>query len=246
MDKYSFLNAAHTVYFAELYEKYKQDPDSVEPSWRAFFQGYDFGSETFGINGEVIDGVTTQVPEHVLKEFQVVKLIDGYRTRGHLFTKTNPVRKRRKYAPTLDIENFGLDNSDLDTIFNAGDILGIGPQSLREIRKHLEDIYCDSIGIEYMYIRKPQEIQWIQNKLNQNDNHGEFSVVEKKHILRKLNEAVSFENFLHTKYVGQKRFSLEGNESLIPALDALIEKAASNGVKEFVMGMAHRLSLIHI
>ena len=240
MDKYSFLNAAHTVYFAELYEKYKQDPDSVEPSWRAFFQGYDFGSETFGINGEVIDGVTTQVPEHVLKEFQVVKLIDGYRTRGHLFTKTNPVRKRRKYAPTLDIENFGLDNGDLDTIFNAGDILGIGPQSLREIRKHLEDIYCDSIGIEYMYIRKPQEIQWIQNKLNQNDNHGEFSVVEKKHILRKLNEAVSFENFLHTKYVGQKRFSLEGNESLIPALDTLIEKAASYGVKEFVMGMAHR------
>ena len=240
MDKYSFLNAAHTVYFAELYEKYKQDPDSIEPSWRAFFQGYDFGSETFGINGEVIDGVTTQVPEHVLKEFQVVKLIDGYRTRGHLFTKTNPVRKRRKYAPTLDIENFGLDNGDLDTIFNAGDILGIGPQTLREIRKHLEDIYCDSIGIEYMYIRKPQEIQWIQNKLNQNDNHGEFSLVEKKHILRKLNEAVSFENFLHTKYVGQKRFSLEGNESLIPALDALIEKAASYGVKEFVMGMAHR------
>ena len=240
MDKYSFLNAAHTVYFAELYEKYKQDPDSIEPSWRAFFQGYDFGSETFGINGEVIDGVTTQVPEHVLKEFQVVKLIDGYRTRGHLFTKTNPVRKRRKYAPTLDIENFGLDNSDLDTIFNAGDILGIGPQTLTEIRKHLEAIYCDSIGIEYMYIRKPQEIQWIQNKLNQNDNHGEFSVFEKKHILRKLNEAVSFENFLHTKYVGQKRFSLEGNESLIPALDALIEKAASYGVKEFVMGMAHR------
>ena len=240
MDKYSFLNAAHTVYFAELYEKYKHDPDSIEPSWRAFFQGYDFGSETFGINGEVIDGVTTQVPEHVLKEFQVVKLIDGYRTRGHLFTKTNPVRKRRKYAPTLDIENFGLDNSDLDTIFNAGDILGIGPQTLSEIRKHLEAIYCDSIGIEYMYIRKPQEIQWIQNKLNQNDNHGEFSVVEKKHILRKLNEAVSFENFLHTKYVGQKRFSLEGNESLIPALDALIEKAASYGVKEFVMGMAHR------
>jgi 2-oxoglutarate dehydrogenase E1 component len=240
MDKYSFLNAAHTVYFAELYEKYKQDPDSIEPSWRAFFQGYDFGSETFGINGEVIDGVTTQVPEHVLKEFQVVKLIDGYRTRGHLFTKTNPVRKRRKYAPTLDIENFSLDNSDLETIFNAGDILGIGPQTLSEIRKHLEAIYCDSIGIEYMYIRKPQEIQWIQNKLNQNDNHGKFSVVEKKHILRKLNEAVSFENFLHTKYVGQKRFSLEGNESLIPALDALIEKAASYGVKEFVMGMAHR------
>lgn len=240
MDKYSFLNAAHTVYFAELYEQYLQDPDSIEPSWRAFFQGYDFGSESYGINGEVIEGVITPVPEHVQKEFQVVKLIDAYRTRGHLFTKTNPVRERRKYAPTLEIENFGLNQSDLGTVFNAGEILGIGPQTLHEIRNHLEAIYCDSIGIEYMYIRQPNEIQWIQNKLNQNDNHGQFSADEKQHILRKLNEAVSFENFLHTKYVGQKRFSLEGNESLIPALDALIEKAASYGVKEFVMGMAHR------
>ena len=130
--------------------------------------------------------------------------------------------------------------NDLSTTFNAGEILGIGPQTLFKIRTHLEAIYCDSIGIEYMYIRQPDEIQWIQNRLNQNDNHGQFSVEEKKHILKKLNEAVSFEHFLHTKYVGQKRFSLEGNESLIPALDALIEKAASYGVKEFVMGMAHR------
>jgi 2-oxoglutarate dehydrogenase E1 component len=240
MDKYSFLNAAHTTYFADLYEQYQQDPDSVEPSWKAFFQGYDFGSDNYGLNGEVIEGVSTQVPEHVQKEFQVVKLIDAYRTRGHLFTKTNPVRDRRKYAPTLEIENFGLYQNDLNTVFNAGEILGIGPQTLQQIRKHLEAIYCDAIGIEYMYIRQPEEIQWIQNKLNQNDNHGQFSNDEKKHILKKLNEAVSFENFLHTKYVGQKRFSLEGNESLIPALDALIERAASLGVKEFVMGMAHR------
>ena len=183
MDKYSFLNAAHTVYFSELYEQYQKDPDSMEPSWRAFFQGYDFGSETYGLNGEIVEGVSTQVPEHVQKEFQVVKLIDGYRTRGHLFTKTNPVRERRKYAPTLEIENFGLQSSDLDIVFNAGEILGIGPKTLREIRQHLEAIYCDSIGIEYMYIRQPDEIQWIQNRLNQNDNHGNFSVEEKKLIL---------------------------------------------------------------
>ncbi len=240
MDKYSFLNAAHTAYFAELYEQYLEDPDSIEPSWKAFFQGYDFGSESYGLTGEIVEGVSTQIPEHVQKEFQVVKLIDGYRTRGHLFTRTNPVRERRKYAPTLEIENFGLSQADLDTIFNAGEILGIGPQSLREIRKHLEAIYCEAIGVEYMYIRQPDEIQWIQDKLNKNDNHPTFSVDQKKHILRKLNEAVSFENFLHTKYVGQKRFSLEGGESLIPALDAVIERAASYGVKEFVMGMAHR------
>ena len=240
MDKYSFLNAAHTAYFADLYEQYLENPDSIETSWKAFFQGYDFGSENYGLNGEIAEGISTQIPEQVQKEFQVIKLIDGYRNRGHLFTKTNPVRARRQYAPTLEIENFGLSQSDLDTVFNAGEILGIGAQTLREIRNHLEAIYCDSIGVEYMYIRKPDEIQWIQDKLNSNDNHTKFSVEQKKHILTKLNEAVSFENFLHTKYVGQKRFSLEGGESLIPALDAVIEKAASYGVKEFVMGMAHR------
>ena len=240
MDRYSFLNAAHTAYFADLYDQYLKNPDSVEPSWRAFFQGYDFGSESYGLDGEVIEGVSTQIPEHVQKEFQVVQLIDGYRNRGHLFTKTNPVRERRQYRPTLDLENFGLSDADLDTTFNAGEILGIGAQTLRRIVQHLESIYCDSIGVEYMYIRNPEEIQWIQNKLNVNDNQPNFSNEEKKHILKKLNEAVAFENFLHTKYVGQKRFSLEGGESLIPALDALIEKAAENGVKEFVMGMAHR------
>ncbi|QRM89003.1 2-oxoglutarate dehydrogenase E1 component [Lacinutrix sp. WUR7] len=240
MDKYSFLNAAHTAYFADLYDQYLKNPDSVEPSWRAFFQGYDFGSESFGAEGGTVEAVSTQIPENLQKEFQVVKLIDGYRTRGHLFTATNPVRARRKYAPTLEIENFGLSESDLDTVFNAGEILGIGVQSLREIRKHLEAIYCNSIGIEYMYIRNPERMQWIQNKLNVNDNQPNFSADEKKHILKKLNEAVSFESFLHTKYVGQKRFSLEGGESLIPALDALIEKASEYDVKEFVMGMAHR------
>ncbi|EDP72517.1 oxoglutarate dehydrogenase (succinyl-transferring), E1 component [Flavobacteriales bacterium ALC-1] len=240
MDKYSFLNAAHTAYFADLYEQYLKNPDSVEPSWRAFFQGYDFGAETYGLDGEIVEGVSTQMPEQLQKEFQVVKLIDGYRNRGHLFTKTNPVRARRKYAPTLEIENFGLSKSDLNTSFSAGEILGLGSATLQSIIDHLESIYCDSIGVEYMYIRNPNEIQWIQNKLNINDNHSKFTSDEKKYIFKKLNQAVGFESFLHTKYVGQKRFSLEGNESLIPAIDAIIEKAADEGVKEFVMGMAHR------
>ena len=240
MDKYSFLNAAHTAYFADLYDQYLKNPDSVEPSWRAFFQGYDFGSESYGMEGEIIEGVSAQIPEQLEKEFQVLKLIDGYRSRGHLFTKTNPVRARRKYAPTLEIENFGLNQNDLGTTFSAGEILGLGSVTLQNIIDHLESIYCDSIGVEYMYIRQPEEIQWIQNKLNINDNHSLFTPDEKKYILKKLNQAVSFESFLHTKYVGQKRFSLEGNESLIPAVDAIIEKAADHGVKEFVMGMAHR------
>lgn len=249
MDKYSFLNAAHTSFFAEQYDKYLTSPDSLEPSWRAFFQGFDFGMESSldeleltSENGVVTmpNGQAVTVPQSLQKEFQVVKLINGYRSRGHLFTQTNPVRERRKYIPTLEISNFGLSDEDLDTVFDAGKIIGIGPSTLKNIVAHLESIYCDAIGVEYMYIRTPERIQWIQDWLNVNDNHPSFSPEEKKNILRKLNEAVSFESFLHTKYVGQKRFSLEGGESLIPALDVIIEKAADAGVKQFVMGMAHR------
>ncbi|NNE77907.1 MAG: 2-oxoglutarate dehydrogenase E1 component, partial [Pricia sp.] len=249
MDKYSFLNAAHTSFFAELYEKYLKSPDSVEPSWRAFFQGFDFGSEialdeldvqTLTNAAGINNGRELQMPQSLQKEFQVIRLIDGYRNRGHLFTKTNPVRDRRKYSPTLEIENFGLSQDDMNTVFNAGEIIGIGAGTLSEIIKHLQRIYCDAIGVEYMYIRTPERIEWIQSWLNVNDNHPNFDVDHKKRILKKLSQAVSFESFLHTKYVGQKRFSLEGNESLIPALDAVVERAAELGVKQFVMGMAHR------
>ena len=239
MDNFSFLNAAHSAYFSDLYDQYLDDPDSLEPSWRAFFQGYDFGSKSNFLD-DIVDGVSTLIPESVKKEFNVIKLIDAYRTRGHLFTKTNPVRDRRTYSPNLDIINFSLSKEDLETVFNAGDVLGIGPQPLKIIIQHLEAIYCDSIGVEYMYIRSPEKIKWIQNWLNNNDNHPSFDDNQKKHILKKLVQAVAFENFLHTKYVGQKRFSLEGGESLIPALDSLIENAANLGVKDFVMGMAHR------
>ena len=231
MDKYSFLNAAHTAHFAEMYDQYLINPDSVEPSWRAFFQGFDFGME---------QQADVEIPDDVLKEFRVVKLIDAYRGSGHLFTKTNPVRKRRQYKPTLDIKNFGLDQDDLTTVFSAGDIIGIGAATLADIIIHLERIYCESIGMEYMYIRHPERVNWIQKWINKNGNHPNFNKEQKTHILKKLNEAVTFEQFLHTKYVGQKRFSLEGGESLIPAIDALIETAALDGVEQFVFGMAHR------
>ena len=233
MDPYSFLNTAHTAYFAELYDQYLINPESVEPSWRAFFQGFEFGIDK-------VEKGDFHIPENILKEFKVVKLINGYRTRGHLFTRTNPVRDRRSYKPSLELENFELSTDDLKEIFDAGEILGLGPTSLQDILIHLERIYCDSIGIEYMYIRTPERIKWIQNKLNINDNHPKFSNSEKKHILNKLIQATNFETFLHKKYVGQKRFSLEGGESLIPALDSIFEKAAEMGVREFVVGMSHR------
>ncbi len=233
MDPYSFLNTAHTAYFAELYDQYLIKPESVEPSWRAFFQGFEFGIDK-AEKGKL------QIPENILKEFKVVRLINGYRTRGHLFTRTNPVRERRTYKPNLELENFELSIDDLKEVFDAGEILDLGPTSLENILIHLERIYCDSIGIEYMYIRTPERIKWIQNKLNFNDNHPKFSKKQKKHILNKLVQATNFETFLHKKYVGQKRFSLEGGECLIPALDSIFEKAAEMGVKEFVVGMTHR------
>ena len=253
MDRFSFLNAAHSEFFAQLYDQYLENPDSVEPSWRSFFQGFDFGMTTYNEENPVaytpnVAPSTTDstaiecapISDKLQKEFKVIKLIEGYRSRGHLFTKTNPVRDRRVYLPSLDLVNFGLSDSDLDTVFDAAKVIGVQPTTLKEIIGHLETIYCQHIGIEYIYIRKPEVVEWIQKKLRINDNKPSFSAEEKKTILYKLNQAVSFENFLHTKYVGQKRFSLEGGESVIPALDALIEKAAEKGVEQFVMGMAHR------
>ena len=168
MDPYSFLNTAHTAYFAELYDQYLINPDLVEPSWRAFFQGFEFGIDKASNKED-------EIPENILKEFKVVKLINAYRTRGHLFTKTNPVRDRRKYTPNLDLQNFELSKYDLELKFNAGEIIGIGNASLADILIHLERIYCDSIGIEYMYIRTPERIKWIQNWININDNRPVLS-----------------------------------------------------------------------
>lgn len=232
MDKYSFIGAVHSNMIEVMYDKYIQNPQSIEEGWRNFFQGFDFAKEVYSEEDDV--------PETFKKEFRVVNLINAYRKRGHLFTKTNPVRERRKYTPTLALEHFDLEKTDLETIFQAGSIVGIGPSSLQEIIAHLEQVYCQSIGVEYMYIRKPEEVEWIKNRLHQNNNTPTFDANQKQHILHKLNQATAFESFLHTKYVGQKRFSLEGAESLIPALDALIEKGAELGVEEYVMGMAHR------
>jgi 2-oxoglutarate dehydrogenase E1 component len=237
MDKFSFLNSAHTSFFAEMYDQYLESPDSLEPSWKAFFQGFDFGLENANIT---LEEKKFEVPENIKQEFKVVNLINAYRQRGHLFTITNPVRERRKYSPTLDIENFGLKETDLELVFSAGEIVGIGPSKLKVIINKLKNIYCESIGLEYMYIRDPLKVRWIQSFINVNGNKPNFSKSEKLLILDSLNKAYTFENFLQKKYVGQKRFSLEGGEALIPAIDFLINSAAEKGVEEFIMGMSHR------
>lgn len=243
MDRYSFLNAAHTAFFAELYDEYLQNPDSIEPSWRSFFQGFDFANEYSDGPVEQLskaynDSGDTKQLEQFQKEFAVLKLIDQYRTYGHLLTKTNPLRDRNVEAPDLSIQNFGLTTADLNIKFEAAKSVQLPVSTLSEIIKHLEQVYCHTLGLEFKYIINEKEIQWIQNHFEAPE--AVFDANQKKEILGKLIEAVSFENFLNTKYVGQKRFSLEGLEAAIPALDMLIEAAAARGVEELVMGMSHR------
>ena len=232
MDKYSYLSNAHNASIEDLFQQYLKDNNSVDIGWQKFFEGFEFAQKNYEDAGEI--------PQNVKKEFSVINLINGYRSRGHLFTKTNPVRERRQYTPTLDIVNFGLENSDLETVFQAGTQIGIGAAKLKDIVAHLEQTYCQSIGVEYMYIRNAKIVNWLQTRMETTKNTPTYSLDEKKVILNKLNEAVVFENFLHTKFVGQKRFSLEGAETTIPALDAIIETGSDLGVEDYVIGMAHR------
>jgi 2-oxoglutarate dehydrogenase E1 component len=231
MDKVTYVGNADVNAIEHLYQSYTKDPQSVDIGWQKFFEGFDFARTNYEDGGEI--------PENFQKEFKVLNLINGYRSRGHLFTKTNPVRERRKYEPTLAIENFGLETADMQTVFQAGDQIGIGAATLKDIIAHLDETYCQSIGIEYMFMREPERLDWFRNKI-EIKNRPQFDSARKLNVYKKLVQATSFEAFLGKKYVGQKRFSVEGGEALIPALDALVDKGSALGVEYFVMGMAHR------
>ena len=235
MDKFSFLGNGDIGNFDHLFEQFRQDPESVDKSWRQFFEGFEFAEANYDPEG--IDGA---IPEAFQKEVNVLNLIGAYRQRGHLFAKTNPIRPRRMHEQPILLENFNLSEGDFETVFQAGSRIGLGPATLRKIIDFLEEAYCGSIGAEYKYVRTPHIVDWIQSRVEQNRNHTIFNKEEKKHIYEKLMRAVDFEAFLHTKFVGQKRFSLEGAEAIIPALETLVEEGAVLGVKEFVIGMAHR------
>jgi 2-oxoglutarate dehydrogenase E1 component len=230
MDKYSYLQNADIDTIDKLYQEYLIDPKSIDESWQKFFEGFEFAQKHYKASSS----------SEFDKEFKVINLIEGYRKRGHLFTETNPVRERRKYEPTLDVTTFGLSEADLDTVFQAGTQIGIGPAKLRDIVEHLKSTYCRSVGSEYMFIRIPEILNWFSTRLEKNKNTPEFTSEEKKNIFFHLNHASGFENFIHRKFIGQKRFSLEGAEVLIPALDYLIDYGADLNVEEIVMGMAHR------
>ncbi len=248
MDKYSYIANSESSYIEELFNSYQRDPESVDEGWRKFFEGFEF-SQRYPLNGNgqgagvpsAAAGKAGHVPSGMIqKEMEVVHLIRGYRSRAHLLANTNPIRKRIDRSPKLELTDFNLSEADLDTVFEAGIEVFGKPATLREIVEALKKIYTGSIGFEYLYIRDREQKAWLRKKIEDEALHINYSIEEKKHILSKLNEAVVFENFLHTKYLGQKRFSLEGGETTIPALDAMINKAGDLGVKEVVIGMAHR------
>jgi 2-oxoglutarate dehydrogenase E1 component len=238
MDPFSYVANADTQVIADLYEAYKQDPNSVDSSWRDFFKGFDFSQTWLGEGSPV--GAVSADSGHVQKEMAVISLIKAFRSRGHLLSKTNPVRERKDRQPRLGLTDYALSDADLDTVFQAGTFLGIGPATLRQIQDALYKIYAGTIGFEYSYIREVATKEWLRNKIEKEALAFNPSIEKKKHILEKLNEAVVFENFLGTKYLGQKRFGLEGGESTIPGLDAIINTSADLGVKEAMIGMAHR------
>ncbi len=236
MSDFSFIANAHPSYIESMYLKYQEDPQQVEESWRAFFRGFDFAHSTNGANGAA--AATAVSP----KEFQVLSLIKAFRNRGHLLSTTNPIRKRRDRRPNLHLEDFGLSEADLDTTFIAGREAGLGEATLRQIINHMNKVYCGNIGFEYHHIRDREKRRWLRARIESHnaDNAYDIPLETKRRLLEKLNGAVVFEEFLGKKYIGQKRFSLEGGETAIPALDGIINRAADDKVEEVIIGMAHR------
>ncbi len=228
MEKHSYLNNDPS-FIEELYQKYLSDPASVESGWRQFFEGFEFSRKNY-----------TQDDTVSASEYKVINLIEDYRKRGHLFTKTNPVRKRRQYSPNLDFKNYGLTDKDLEHVFQAGNKLGLGAAKLKDIIAHLDQTYCGSVAVEYVFIRSTEQVAWLKEKMEKVKNTPNFTKEAKQRMLYKLTQAVGFEKFIHKKFPGQKRFSLEGAEALIPALESVIEYGSGMGIKELMMGMAHR------
>ena len=236
MSDFSFISNAHPAYIESMYLRFLENPTSIDPEWYHFFKGFEFAESSTIEKRSPGTNFST-------KEFQVVALINAYRSRGHLLSTTNPIRQRRDRHPKLQIEDFNLSESDLSTPFAAGTECGLPSQAtLSEIISHLNRIYCGHIGFEFQHIQDRDKRRWLRDRIENHrpENQYGLSIEKKKRILEKLNGAVIFEKFLHTKYIGQKRFSLEGGEATIAALDAIINYAASHGTKEVIMGMAHR------
>ncbi|MGF6925715.1 2-oxoglutarate dehydrogenase E1 component [Chitinophaga sp. W2I13] len=245
MKDFSFVTNSHPAYIESLYQDFRKDPNSVDPDWVKFFEGFDFAVSN--VNGKAattapVAGGSTSLPvndDQLAKELGVYRLIQAYRKKGHLIAKTNPIRERKDRKANLDLASFGLGDADLKTEFYAGTTIGVGKTTLEKIVAYLQQIYAGSVGLQYTYINDRDKAKWMEKEF-ESIMLQPLSLEQRKRILQKLNQGVIFEKFLHTKYIGQKRFGLEGGESTIPALDAIINVAAEYGVQESVIGMAHR------
>lgn len=239
MSKIDFaaLSSSDITFIDSLYDNFRQNPESVDESWQRFFQGFEFQSGSFGTSGTSGEGITDA---KLRAEINVFRIIQSFRSRGHLLADTNPIRPRRDRKARISLEEYGLSDADRKTVFQAGEFLGIGPATLDQILDHMKEIYCGKIGFQYMHSNNTDVRRFMRERIESTAKKINLPIEKKKRILEKLNEANVFENFLQTKYIGQKRFSLEGGEATIPALDAIINKSAELGAQEFVIGMAHR------
>ena len=241
MKDFSYITSAHPSYVEQQYRMFRADAEAVDPDLRRFFEGFDFAvTHALGsFDADTQPGGSTSDDAGWRKELGAYRLILGYRNKGHLIARTNPIRPRKDRGANLDLGFFGLEEADLDRHFHAGNLIGLGPVSLRDLLAHLNRCYTDHVGIEYKYISDQEKVDFLVREM-EHDFHRPLSIDKKKRILEKLNQGVIFEKFLHTKYIGQKRFSLEGGETTIAALDAIIQAAAEASVHEVVIGMAHR------
>ena len=244
MKDFSFVTNSHPAYIESLYQDFRKDPSAVDPDWVKFFEGFDFAVSN--VNGKTVSapvaGGSTSLPvsdDQLAKELGVYRLIQAYRKKGHLIAKTNPIRERKDRKANLDLASFGLGDADLKTEFFAGSTIGAGKTTLEKIVAYLNQIYAGSVGLQYTYINARDKAKWLEKEFEAIMTQP-LLLEQRRRILQKLNQGVIFEKFLHTKYIGQKRFGLEGGESTIPALDAIINVAAEYGVLESVIGMAHR------
>ena len=239
MKDFSYITNSHPGYIESLYREFLQNPQTVDPDLVKFFQGFDFALSSGAATAAGTPTVASTASGDWAKEWAVFQLIESYRKKGHLIANTNPIRPRKDRDARLSLKDFGLSDADLSTSFQAGQFIGLSTATLQDILKKLNQAYAGPIGAEFSYLRQPDRIQWMTEAVEQQLTQA-VPLTQKRRILEKLNQGVILEKFLHTKYVGQKRFSLEGGENTIVALDAMINTAASLHVQEVVIGMAHR------
>ncbi|PZR26580.1 MAG: 2-oxoglutarate dehydrogenase E1 component [Citrobacter freundii] len=243
MKDFSYITNSHPEFIENLYRDFSNDPNSVDPELKKFFEGFDFaiGQTNGHTNGTAVSSVpaSSGTASDWRKELGAYRMILGYRNKGHLIAKTNPIRERKDRNANLTLAFFGLSEEDMDKTFQVGERIGLGATSLKNILGHLQKTYAGHLGIEFKYISDQERVNWLANEMEKNFANP-LTLEKKKRILEKLNQGVMFEEFLHKKYVGQKRFSLEGGETTIPALDAIINMAADHDVQEVTIGMAHR------